>query len=156
MNAVFASLMLLQSPTGVTGDEARTILLKLDTLARKILSMPAPKSNPIQLSGKKPLSRIEIAKAFRSMVTTFEPKFKIAPRAIRFEKDRIRANTAVDREIFANLVSGGWIAPYGPLTSGRADSLQPREFGDATAFLVLRLMELTQTPSSKWSPMLHF
>jgi hypothetical protein len=30
-----------------------------------------------------------------------------------------------------------------------------REFGDALGFLLLRLAELTHTPSSKWSPYMN-
>ena len=155
MNAALVGLLLAQTSPGVSGDEARAVLVKLDTLARKVLTMPAPRGSVVTVKGAKPLTRVEIARAYQSLAATFEPKFKIAPKPVPFEPTRIRATNSTDRALLTSLVRGGWVAPFGPLATGRVDSLQPREFGDATAFFILRLMELTQTPSSKWSPMLH-
>lgn len=106
---------------------------------------PFPKDN-------QPLTREQALNAIKQFVKDFSGDFTHKTRPKRFDAKRLKvgANSA---EI-QNLIRDGFVAPYGPLTTGTKDTLQLREFGDAIGIMILNIAELTQMPSQEYTPAL--
>ncbi len=153
MTTLVISFLLQQTTVGVTGTEVNAVLAKFDKVARKVVGLSG--STSLKSNGSKAATRFEICSDLWAIAQACEPKFKISPKAIAFEKSRIRSSNTQELALYTKMIRGGWIAPIGPLATNRLDSLTTREFGDALGYFALRLMELTQTPKTKWSPYLH-
>jgi hypothetical protein len=134
----------------VTHAEAKQVFEK----AWKALSqgLKNPRKFPLQLPNDKlPIKKNEVLSAFTILITAFEPQFRRTPRPTNFKVQRLRKDVIPGTQ---QMVSKGFVSPYGPLTTGTNSTLTPKEFGTAVGILMVRITDLSHMPSSKFSPSL--
>lgn len=134
----------------VTDTEARAIFTKLNAVAKDVL--PGFRSaEPAIPNRTTPVSRVAVLAEFHRVVRSAEPFYVFTLTPVKFEANRIRVKSPHAQ----TLVRGGYIAPYGPLTTGTQDRLTARQLGDAIGMFLARMAEVTHTPSTKWTPSLQ-
>jgi len=104
--------------------------------------------------GDKPVSREAIVASFAALVNVASPKIKLEPMPVSFDAKRVKLGGSAKSSILT-LIRDGYVAPFGPLATNKANELSAAEFGDALGHLLLRISDLTHTPSTRWSPMLQ-
>lgn len=136
-----------------TGELAAT-LDRTDAIFRTVLKLPPAKPPPAPKDGI--ASRVEIVEGFWRLYSLAKPKFVFSLRPVQFDAKRISPEfKGPVRERLITLVAGGFVAPYGPLTTGHRSGLTPEEYGDALGQFIARTMERTHTPSRQFSPYLQ-
>lgn len=147
-----------QVGTQVTVQELGLSLAKTDSIFRKVLKLGGRMSAQTTVTGKadRVATRIQIVDGFSRMVALAKPKFTISLPTVKYDPKRIAPEFKGDtRKRLELLIRDGFVAPYGPLATGKRIGLTVQEFGDALGMLITRTMELTHMPSSDWSPYLQ-
>lgn len=137
----------------VTKSEAAAVFArarKVINVAR-IASVPdnATIANSVQLVTKE-----DVITEFAKIFSASSSAIKFVPNRTALDTKRVKVAPAAMANL-KKLVSWGFIAPYGPLSTGAKSSLSPKEFGDAVAYFLCRLADVTHMPSIKWSPYLQ-
>jgi hypothetical protein len=136
----------------VTQEEAATVFTKAEQVLKTVLRhKDTPKPFP---SSKAIASREQILKHFLAIYTAVQPKFKITISRMKTAPSVINVKSPEIKSIAIKLESLGLIDRFGPLVTGKAEGLQPNEFGDALGYFIARVAELTHTPTTKFSPYL--
>lgn len=140
------------SEAPVTCDEARTTFMRVETILRKALALPA-QTAPVSIpAGKSPVSRAQVVGEFSRIYDVVRPKAKLSPAAVAFDASLIKMSDAKQRANIEKLIRLGAVAKVGPLAVGPSDSLTVPEFGDAIGFFMARMAFITHMPSNKWTP----
>lgn len=139
----------------VTQGEVRGTLLTTEKHFRTVLKMPPPKPSGKMLGDGDPTTRTFIIQRFAVFVETFRPKFKIRPRPLSVDLKRLGSFPEPVRNKLVALIRGGFVAPFGPLATGKEERMTLKEYGDALGFLITRIAEVTHMPSPKFSPYLQ-
>ena len=138
--------------TPVTKAEAHQVFTKVDAVcARVYKTKPGLLKIPFSPSSTA-ISRDEVLTALLSLVDLATPHFKYRPRDVSFDAARIRNSKA--KPIALQLIRKGFVSPYGPLTTGKVDTLSIDDFGDALAFTLVGIADRSHMPSQKFSPAL--
>jgi hypothetical protein len=130
----------------VTRSEGRKIFAKAWASLQKGLKFKG--ENPVKIVGEGILTKNEVIEAINSLVISTSPNYKRSMRAIKFDAVRFRKDVPSS---MASLVSKGFIAPYGPLTTGKNDGLSTREFGESVGIVLVRIADFTHMPT-QFSP----
>jgi len=136
----------------VTRAEAHSVFVRADSLCARVLKT---KPNQWKVPFKPEASAVtrdEVLLALDGLVNSCSQQFKYRPRDARFDPKRIRP-TRLQPKV-NELVRRGFVSPYGPLTTGKTETLTLEEFGDAIAFALVGIADRTHTPSQKFSPAL--
>jgi hypothetical protein len=136
-----------------TGEVAVTIH-RTDAIFRTVLKLPPGK--PPAKPKDAVASRKEILDGFWRLYSTAKPKFVFTLMPVQFDEKRIAPEyKGEDRVRLSTLIRGGFVAPYGPLSTGTRAGLTIEEYGDALGQVISRAMEYTHTPSRQYSPYLQ-
>lgn len=136
----------------VTRAEAHAVFVRADRLCARILkTRPNQWKVPFKPEASS-VSRDEVLLALDGLVNSCSDQFKYRPRDAKFDAKRIRP-TKFEAKV-NDLIRRGFVSPYGPLTTGKTDTLTLEEFGDAIAFALVGIADRTHTPSQKFSPAL--
>lgn len=148
--AIFA-----QAPGPVTRAEAAATFKDVET-ALKIFSGGKIKTFAPKWGAPGPASRAEIILALDKAFEQLRPQFKFTPRMVKYDATLLRPVDPAASKPLAKLVSWGCISRLGPLATNPTPMIGPAEFGEALGFMLVRLSELTHTPSSKWTPAMMY
>lgn len=141
--------------TPVTEAEAKKTFARVESLIRTVIG-PLKFSGPTNIGATaKPIDRFKVAREFKRYADALEPYKKFQYVALPYEASRIRAANAADRKVIADLLARGFVGQLMPVASGPKDTLTTQQFGDAVGFWLMRAMDVTHTPSTKWTPYLH-
>lgn len=136
----------------VTVAEAHQAFRRAEKLLRDILNLKAGETIPPSTEGR-PVTRGEVLALMAKFRDFAKPEYKVTPFPIEFDANRLKGEGG-SRTLLVQLVREGYVAPVSPLATGTRD-LTPARFGDSLGYFLLRVLELTHTPSSKWSPYLQ-
>lgn len=152
MTAVFALLILgqqgekpgykvrkapvVKASAPVTRAEARAVFLRLQRVADRALGGSRGAGEPRFVASKEPLTVALVSAEFGRLADRYRPDFKRLPAGLG-------PNPGVKA---LRLVS-----PTGPIAVGKK-TLTTREFGDSVGYFLVRLADLTHTPSHRFSP----
>lgn len=153
---VLAGVAWGQQPQGAVTRQEATAVFKRVATALRIFTGGRVKSFAPAFQPTGVLTRTELVKEFDRVFETAKPYFKFAPRPVKFDARVFSVKDADARKKLDKLVLWGCVARIGPVATAPKDELALAEFGDAVGFLLVRIAELTHTPSSKWTPaMMH-
>lgn len=141
--------------TPVTEAEAKLTFARIDNLIRAVLGPTKLSGTPSIGASAKPVDRIKVAREFKRRADALEPYIKFQYRSLPYEASRIRTANAADRRLIGELLARGFVGQLMPIASGPKDTLTTHQFGDAVGFFLMRAMDVTHTPSSKWTPYFH-
>jgi hypothetical protein len=102
-----------------------------------------------------PASRAEFLRYATELWTFAESGFVQTLRPVEFEATRVRIKDSAARNRFAKLAKEGAVAPYGPIATNPREEMTAVEVGDALGFLIARIAERSNLPSSRWTPYLQ-
>lgn len=145
-----------QAPQGpVTRQEAAATFKRVGT-ALSIFTGGKAKPFAPKFEAAGVLTRTELVAEFDRVFEAAKPYFKYTPRPVKYDAGVFSIKDGDARKKLDKLVTWGCVARIGPLATAPKDEMALAEFGDAVGFLLVRLAELTHTPSSKWTPaMMH-
>jgi len=138
----------------VTAAEARAVFTRAERVIAATLKVPVLGKVGIAASSR-PMTRTQAVTEFSRLFQMASPSFKLTPRPVKFEAQRLKMADPAARQKLTLLVQAGAVAPFGPVASGPSDSLSVKEFGDALGFLLARIAEMSHLPSRKWTPALQ-
>ncbi|MCB8932263.1 MAG: hypothetical protein M9921_08365 [Fimbriimonadaceae bacterium] len=146
----------VQQPQGpVTRPEATAVFKRVGT-ALSIFTGGKAKPFAPKFAPTGVLTRTELVREFDRVFEAAKPYFKYTPRPVKFDAAVFSIKDEDARNKLDKLVKWGCVARIGPVATAPKDELALAEFGDAVGFLLIRIAELTHTPSSKWTPaMMH-
>ena len=152
MSAVLAFLVLAQTaqkPTykvrpkpavktsaPVTRAEGRAVFVRLQRIADRALGGKKAAGEPGFSASASPLTATLVATEFGRLADRYRGDFRLVPAGLG-PKPGVKALRL--------------ISPTGPIAIGRA-TLTTGEFGDAVGYFLVRLADLTHTPSHRFSP----
>jgi len=134
----------------VTGQDATVVFGKVQTAFAYVLTVRPVRSSMIK-NTVTPVDRREVVMEFIRLRSLASSAFRMKMRPARYDKSRWSWNSP-ELEL---LVREGYIAPLGPITTNKAVTLSPAEFGDALGFFLARISQVTHQPSTKWTPYLQ-
>ncbi len=147
-----AAIALGQAPAPVTLADLDTAWRRVDRAAAAVLQV-APLTAGTVEEGTRPATRADLIDRLDRSFQRFRTKVRSTPRAIPIDARAIETrNPAAVRERLERLVAWGLVPPTGFLVTGPADTMTPRQVGNALGHFVSRLAELTHRPSSRFSP----
>ncbi len=144
-----------QKPAPVTRAEAAATFKDVET-ALRIFSGGKVKGFAPKWGTPGPATRAEVILAFEKAFEQLRPQFKFTPRMVKFDPSVLRPVDTAARKPLEKLVAWGCISRLGPLATDAAPSIGLADFGEAVGFMLVRLAELTHTPSSKWTPAMMY
>lgn len=144
-----------QKPGPVTRGEAAETFKDVET-ALRIFSAGRLKAFSPKWGAPGPVSRAEIIVAFDKAFEQLRPQFKFTPKMVKFDAKVLNPADTSARKPLEKLVAWGCISRLGPLATNSTPMIGPAEFGESVGFLLVRLAELTHTPSSKWTPAMMY
>lgn len=136
----------------VTVAEAHQAFRRAEKLLRDILNLKAGESIPASTDNR-PATRNEVIALMVKFRDFAKPEYKVTPFPLEFDQARLKGEGS-SRNLLLQLVREGYVAPVSPLATG-TQALTPARFGDTLGYFLLRVLELTHTPSAKWSPYLQ-
>lgn len=139
----------------VTRAEAMATLNRLRDAASQVLNRPAIRRVSTVPTGTAPVTRDAVILALDRLFEASRESFRFTPEPVAVDSKALVTSDPKVKRAMERLVRNGFLARVGPLVSGPGKNIGVREFGDAIGFFLLRLSELTHTPSSKWSPYLQ-
>ena len=144
----------LAQDSAVTQAEAAKVFSQVGAALHEVAGAKAPHGSK---GAKTVASRAYLVQGLYSLFTAARPKFSFTPMNLAAVPKAVKWTgvKAADKEL-RDLIAWGCVAPVGPLATGKAPGLSCEQFGDAVGMLVVRLSDLTHTPSSRWSPYLTF
>jgi hypothetical protein len=135
----------------VTQSEVAETAGKTETIFRTVLKLPAGRPNFAQ--GAKAATRTQILASFWTLYSLAKPKFTFSLPPVTYDPKRLTSEFKGDqRKHLESLIRDGFVAPYGPLSTGTRTGLTITEYGDALGMFIARTMERTHMPSTAWSP----
>ncbi len=144
-----------QSGTPVRISEVNFTINKYEKVIRKVLGMPGS-SAAIASKDTKPASRALILSGLNRLFEMTKPEFKITPRETKLDGNHFAIpRGAQNRGVLEKLVKWGFVGKVSPLATSKSDTLTLAEFGDTMGYFLMRVADLTHTPSAKWSPYLQ-
>lgn len=144
-----------QSSTPVRASEVDFTINKYERVIRKVLGLPGSNS-AIMSKDTKPATRAQILNGFNRLFEMAKPEFKMTPRESKYDASLFVVPKGLQNKgVIEKLVKWGFIGKVSPLATSKTDSLTLAEFGDAMGFFLMRVADLTHTPSAKWSPYLQ-
>jgi hypothetical protein len=132
----------------VTHIEAKKVLEKAILSLNKGIKLSIPMSLGFA-NDKNSVTKDEVLAVFRNILDAAENKFVRNPRPYKFKQERLRKDLANQ---YHELIRKGIVTPYGPLTTKGNGTLTPKEFGDITSFMMVRIIDLCHQPTQKFSP----
>jgi hypothetical protein len=138
----------------VTQAEAAAVFKRAETVLRKLTRQPGVAKSGIPLTGA-PVSRTQIVREMDRIFNLAKPAFKFTPPPVQHRPELFSLKDAASVAALKRLVGWGFVARLGPVATSSKSSLTVAEFGDAIGFFLLRMSDLTHTPSTKWSPYLQ-
>jgi hypothetical protein len=136
----------------VTEAEVALSVARMEQAIQSVLRITAMPKRPIRASNQV-ATREHIVREFDRLFELARPHFKFTPNQVRFDATMLNIGAA-ERPALEKLIGWGAVAKVGPLATSPTPGLTPREYGDALGFMLLRIADLTHTPSSRWSPYL--
>lgn len=135
----------------VSQSEARTVFVKVESLMRKSLDLPAAKPGVGIPQSSAAVKRSQVVAEFARIYQVVRPKVKLTPRDTAFDPKVVKLTDAKQKANLLALIKMGAVARIGPLSVGPTDSLTVPEFGDAVGFFISRMAFMTHLPSSDWT-----
>lgn len=139
----------------VSQAEVRAVFIRVNKILSDSELVKRPVGDPFIPDHKTPATRSQIVAELSRVYQSASPSFKVSLRPVKVDLKAIRVPDAATRRRLTTLIAAGTVARYGPLASGPGPGLTTSEFGDALGFFLARISELTNMPSSKWTPYLH-
>ncbi|MBX3118739.1 MAG: hypothetical protein KF784_06710 [Fimbriimonadaceae bacterium] len=137
----------------VTHREASTIIARMESVIRRVIHNSSVKGTSKIAADDQAVQRTELLKELNRLFEICRPKFKFTPDMTAYDpKEFTLGNDANIKAVAGKLVNWGAVGKVAPLVSGSKPTLTVAEFGDAVGFFLLRMSELTHTPSTKFSP----
>jgi hypothetical protein len=142
------------STAPVTQGEADATFARVAGLFKSLLhvSVAAKKS---QGPASSPVKRADVVAEFVRFYKAAEPAFTLTPASVHVDLPRITFDTAAERPGLIKMIERGCVGNYGPLATGKVQTLTVQDFGDSIGYFLSRISECTHLPSSKWTPYLH-
>jgi hypothetical protein len=138
----------------VTKAEGKATFARLEKILLTVTGAKGNAGASSLAASAQPITRAEAIAEMSRLFTIVEPKFKITPKKIAFEEKRLTLREAAQRDNLKKLIAMGFVAKLGPIATNKSESLTVSEFGDAVGFFATRVADLTNLPSSKWTPFL--
>lgn len=145
------------SDAPVTHREASAVIARMEQIIRSVVLRSSAKGTSKIASSNSPVQRTEIVKEFNRLFELCRPKFKFTPDMVSYDAKAFTVgNDANMKAIAGKLVNWGSVGKVSPLVASSKPTVTVAELGDAVGFFLLRMSELTHTPSVKFSPpMMH-
>jgi hypothetical protein len=144
-----------QGFSAVRVSEVNAIFAKYERVMRKVLGLPGSTA-PSQSKDQKPATRAQILTGMNHLFEMCKPEFKITPRDAKYDANTLAVPKGnPQRPVLEKLVKWGFIGKVSPIATSKSDNFSLTEFGDAMGFFLMRMADVTHTPSSKWSPYLQ-
>lgn len=137
----------------LTRGEMAAVFARLEAAERSVLKLPAAKPKPPSKPAD-PAQRSDALLEFGRLYRLAKPSFSFTPRPIALQNELFGSLKGRPALTARELVSWGFLAPYGPLITQKAESMSLADFGDAVGFFLARLADLTHVPSERFSPYL--
>ncbi len=144
----------IQAPPGpLSVAELYAATERVETAIRRVVLSNAQPPTPRRIAEDRPAKRQEIIAEFGRLFEMARPHFKFTPRAVLFDTKVLSVPpTDPTRKPLENLIKFGCVGRIGPIATAPGPNVSLEEFGDAVGFFMLRISDLTHTPSAKWSP----
>lgn len=139
----------------VTKQEAAATFLRVEKIFHTVLPGARAGAPSHLRSTSEPVTRAEAVAELNRLFTLVQPTFTINPRKVSYDAKRITLKDPTQRQNLEKLIAYGCVAKIGPIATNPGPTLTVHEFGDAVGFFISRVAELTNLPSSKWTPYLH-
>ena len=142
------------SPAPVTRLESSVSFDRIGRLFNSVLHLSIPANGKVQ-SPNSPVTRSEVIEEFARYYRLAEPTFKLTPKTVEFDVNRIKVDQPSVKKDLMMLIKRGCVASYGMLSTGTVKTVSVGDFGDAIGMFIARIAEMTHTSSTKWTPYLH-
>jgi len=101
------------------------------------------------------VTKAEVVAEMTRFYKAAQPAFTLTPKLVKVDLPRVTIDKPSEKANLIMLIERGCVGNYGPLATGKTNSLSVQEFGDAVGYFLCRIAECTHTPSTKWTPYLH-
>jgi hypothetical protein len=102
-----------------------------------------------------PAKREEIVAEMARLFELCRPTFKYTPRFTNYKPESIGlAKASRQRQNLEKLIKWGAVAKTDPFVASKQETVSLALFADSFGLFLIRIADLTHTPSSKWSPYL--
>lgn len=136
-------------------NELQATVAKYEAILRQVLELPSKKPST-KVTGAAPVKREAVIAEFSRLFEICRPAFKFTPRFTTYRADTIGlAKGSSQRSNLEKLIKWGAISKVDPFVISKQETLSLALFADAFGLFLIRLADLTHTPSSKWSPYLQ-
>jgi len=138
----------------VTQAEALACLRQVQSALSSVLNVSTSTPGPKLHESKALVSREQTLLELNRLFVACKPKFVIKPARSKYDATRFVLHDKNAKAAANNLVAWGCVPPVAPVVTGPGESMTPAEFGDALGYFVIRIADLTHTPSTRFSPLL--
>jgi hypothetical protein len=137
----------------VTRTEANQVFAQTRQALSRGLDFYFPTAAKVPL-GSEPVTREMVVAEMTQEANIMLPKAKFTPFPLACDSSVLKIEAA-QRANLERLIRMGFVGKVGPLATGPADTITPRDLGDAIGFFVCRIAQITHMPDPKWSPMIQ-
>jgi hypothetical protein len=142
------------SSTPLKENELQATIVKYENILRQVLELPAAKISPKPTTAN-PVKREMIIAEMSRLFEICRPTFKFTPRFTTYKTETIGlAKVSKQRANLEKLIKWGAVAKTDPFVISKQETVSLALFADAFGLFLIRMADLTHTPSSKWSPYL--
>jgi len=138
----------------VTQKETRAAFTRLEDMIRTVVDISGPVDGSDIPDNNSAVTRDQVISEFTRLYHLAEPKYKVTPKKVTYDEKRFNVSDA-QRDNLKLLVGMGCVGKFSPLATSKGSSLSIKELGDAIGFFIARIADMTNLPSSKWTPYLH-
>ncbi|MDR3692941.1 MAG: hypothetical protein P4L46_26410 [Fimbriimonas sp.] len=106
-------------------------------------------------SPAKAVTRTEVISELAEFYRKLEPAFKMTMKDVTVSPSSLVVDRSSSKKDLVMLVTKGCVGAHTVLAVGSVRTLTVRDFGDVIGFFASRVIEMTHTPSTKWTPYLR-
>jgi len=138
----------------LTEAEWNRVLVKAESVVRTALELPAPVRSAA-IGTSHPVTRRGVVQGLDRLFAVVRPRMSFTPRPRVADLTRLSPETDATHQLrLKSMLQWGLMAPVGPITLGKRERYSVAEVGDALAYFLSRVAEITYTPTTRFTPYL--